>query len=212
MRQLAKKRFRRGVILYSGAEVVGLDVDLQAFRSRPCGAGARGPGPVRPGVRDRLDRYWQLPPEPVAIVCAEPDPQVSVQVAPPPQLSEHEPEQVTSQVESSQLTLPLLPTTKSQVELAVQLRLALSPAVRVQVEPPLQPPLQEAPQVSLEQVPLGQVMSQLLPPPQPFWVQPLDPPQASSATATIGTNDLSAFKVLSVPRATAGPGAHFEAR
>jgi predicted AAA+ superfamily ATPase len=31
LRQLAGKRFRRGVILYSGAEVVGLDADLQAI-------------------------------------------------------------------------------------------------------------------------------------------------------------------------------------
>lgn len=115
-----------------------------------------------------------------------------MQVDPLPQLSEHEPEQVTLQVAFSQLTLPLVPMSKLQVDWAVQLRLLLWPAVSSQVDPPLQPPLHEAPQVSLEQVPLGQVMSQLFPL-QLVWVQPLDPPQARSATARRGSNDFNAF-------------------
>lgn len=62
---------------------------------------------------------------------------------------------------SLQSTVPLLPTVKLHVEDPLHVRLALSPAVKLQVDPPLQLPLQETPQLSAEQVPLGQPTPQL---------------------------------------------------
>jgi hypothetical protein len=66
--------------------------------------------------------HWQLPLAPIAIAAAPGH--ASVQVEPPPQLTEHVPVQVMWQVDPpEQSTLALWPTVMSHVECPVHLRL-----------------------------------------------------------------------------------------
>jgi hypothetical protein len=139
---------------------------------------------------------------------------LSVQLALPLQLNEHEPVQVTVHFEPPpQLTLPLLPIVKVHVEFWVQSRLALSPALIEQVDPPLHLPLQLAPQLSAKQVPLGQLTPQL-PASQvevfvhPVGGAPVPPPQPARtkaiSAAAIHFIDTSGIEYNFV--ATQGPG------
>lgn len=124
------------------------------------------------------------------IGTATPLPHFSEQLLAPLQLNEHEPVQATVQREFGlQLTLPLGPRVKLQVELPWQSRLALAPALKEQVDPPLQPPLHEAPQLSAEQVPLGQLTVQLVAV-QFVLVQPDDPPPQPARTQPITTANI----------------------
>jgi len=98
---------------------------------------------------------------PVGIECGAESPgHFREQVLASLQLTEQEPVQVTWQIELLQLTLPLAPTVKSQVELALQFRLALAPAVRAQLLPLQQRPPQESPQLSEPQAAPVQLRAQ----------------------------------------------------
>lgn len=97
------------------------------------------------------------------------------------QLTEQEPVQVTWQIELLQLTLPLAPTVKSQVELALQSRLELTPAVRAQLLPLQQRAPHDSPQVSAAQVaPVQLRWHQIWVESPQVFVQLVDEPQAIS--------------------------------
>ncbi len=149
-------------------------------------------------------------------LAAESPAHLRSQVDPPEHDTEHDPLQLTWQVElSPQETLPLLPTLMVQVAFFLQSMLPDSPVVSSQVLPLLHELLHEPAHEPMQLEPLSQVKLQLPPlgsQPVPFHWQPpalwhwqLEPEQAQPAPGqvTFGASAFAQPSIASSPTTTA---------